>query len=258
MTPREPDRFNVDSLMRRGLSKDAAIGLSREIAAALRAEHASALERAAQIVDTVNWPAKPLISARIRALIPPAAAPAAGRPFDPSAAPRKYTGPGYEFTVSDGGPIPAPAAEESAQECRQCAGTGCAPNHLSDTCGACGGTGMRGTDESDDESSEPVAPAADPMRILLPGLHRGAAPAAETGKAQGAEALQVQTERDIHFARERAERVEARIAELEGALRHAWGHARNAGCSGYLGQDFFARIEKVLAARAAPPEGEGK
>jgi DnaJ-class molecular chaperone len=31
--------------------------------------------------------------------------------------------------------------ETELSECPQCAGTGCAPNYLSDVCGACGGSG---------------------------------------------------------------------------------------------------------------------
>jgi hypothetical protein len=58
--------------------------------------------------------------------------------------------------------------------------------------------------------------------------------------AQGAEALRVQMERDIHFARERAEKAEARIAELETALRRAHGE----GC-------VCVACEKI-APRAAP------
>jgi hypothetical protein len=63
---------------------------------------------------------------------------------------------------------------------------------------------------------------------------------ANPAPAQGAEALRVQMERDIHFARERAEKAEVRIAELETALRRAHGE----GC-------VCVACEKI-APRAAP------
>ncbi|HEY2848338.1 MAG TPA: hypothetical protein VGI97_00545 [Gemmatimonadaceae bacterium] len=209
----EPDRFDAQAReLFRSLVMDEARAVPM-IAAALHAAESSALERAAQECRSMAADPRPqaaheaLLSAsdRIRAQIPPAAAPAA------------------------------------------CTCQRCDPEMP----GLMWSTGL-----------ERHVPCTDSSH---------AAPAAETGKAPGAEALQVQMERDIHFARERAEKAEARIAELERALLDfLCSHGPPPDCAGKgecvcdtawplfgLPHGAVDLARAKLAARAAPPEGEG-
>src|SRR4051812_11743959 len=153
MTPREPDRFDKQAWeLFRSLVMDEARAVP-VIAAALRAAESSALERAARIARRYSHHAE----REIRALIPPAAAPAAETPLvcGPNC-------PGYPAPAADYDPITAPIPG----------------GDMNGPHGPLRTVPMMPVDEAADARMDALR-AAQP-----PETSRPIAPAAETGKAQ--------------------------------------------------------------------------
>jgi hypothetical protein len=203
MTPREPDRFDKQALelVRRNWI-DHTESTVRHIAAALRAAEASALERVAQVVEDTEivrrgamtyepWDdAQGTLSnaaKAVRALIPPAAAPAASvcakcgkeedvaehcdgvhgtadaHEFEPAAAPAADPIHEAYLAADEYGQPPAPAAETDAPNGPVC---GCGRPSRYES-GWCGETSCFANVT---QPSEPAAPAAETGKSLTPEL----------------------------------------------------------------------------------------